>query len=449
MKNGSVGTSFAEKLLELAIQEGADEAEVYVKASRYMGIEVKELKIDTLERSDSIGYSVRVFRDGRLGFSYSTDPSDIRTVARDAVEASRFTERDEYNSLPAGGPHSPVVVYDEAVDALGEKEAIEMVISMENAAMNEDGRISKTRNASGSFGSAITRIINSQGIDLEFAATSCSAHIMAVAEGNGESQMGWDYQGSRFLRDISFREVGRSAASRALQTLGAKKIASTKGFILLDHSVAADFLGILSSALSAEAVQKNKSMLAGKIGETVISPRIDIIDSALLDGRLGSRPADDEGVATSQKTLIEKGILKGYLYNTYTAKKGHAVSTGNAVRGGFSGLPKVGPTNFFVSASSREYESDFEGLIKRIDKGVYVTETMGMHTANPVSGEYSIGISGLWVENGEIAHPVKETVISGNILQLFKNIVLIGDDLRFYGNIGSSRLLAGDIDISG
>jgi PmbA protein len=449
MKKDSVDTSFAEELLQIALHEGADEAEVYMKASRYLSIEVKELQIDTLERSDSIGYSVRVFRNGRLGFSYSTDPSDIRTVARDAVEASKFTEPDEYNGLPAGGACSEVVVYDDAVDSLSERDSIDMVISMERAAVREDSRIRKTRNASGSFGSAITKIVNSRGVDLQFASTACSAHIMAVAEENGESQMGWDYYGGRFLKDISFEDIGRTAAVRALQTLGAKKISSTKGYVLLDHSVAAEFLGILSAALSSEAVQKNKSMLAGKIGEAVISPRLDIIDSALLNGKLGSRPADDEGVAASQKTLIKKGVLKGYLYNTYTAKKDRTVSTGNAVRGGFSGLPTIGPTNLFIAASSDEYASDLAGLIKKINKGIYVTETMGMHTANPISGEYSIGISGLWIENGEIAHPVKETIISGNILQLFKNIVLIGDDLRFYGNIGTSHLLAGDIDISG
>ncbi len=449
MKRASIDTSFAEKLLRMALREGADEAEVYVKTSSNLSLEVKDLQVDTLERAESVGYSVRVFKGRCLGFSYSNDPSNIEIVARDAVDTSQFTEPDENNGLPSGNTLSDVIVYDDAVVSLSEREVIDMVLSMERAAMKKDGRISKTRNASGSFSSAITKIVNSQGVNVEFSSTSCSASIMAVAEGNGESQMGWDYCGSRFLRDINFGEIGGTAALRALQALGAKKISSTKGFVLLDHSVAVDFLGILSSALSSEAVQKNKSMLAGKMGETVISPRLDVLDSALLNGKLGSKPVDDEGVASTQKTLIEKGVLKGYLYNTYTARKGRTISTGNAIRGGFSGLPTVGPTNLFISSSSDEYVCDLAGLISKIDKGIYVTETMGMHTANPVSGEYSIGISGLWIENGEIAHPVKEAVISGNILQLFKNIILIGDEVRFYGNIGSSHLLAEDIDISG
>jgi PmbA protein len=272
---------------------------------------------------------------------------------------------------------------------------------------------------------------------------------MAIAEEGSESQLGWDYQGSRFLKDVSFEEVGRTAARRAAQLLGARKITSIKGFVLLDNSVSTEFLGILSSALSSESVQKKKSMLAGKKGDVVISDRLNIMDSGLLDGKLGSKPVDDEGVPTSHKILIGKGILNGYLYNTYTAKKDGIASTGNAVRGGFTGLPTVGPTNLYIEPTSAEYTKRFENLVKNINKGLYVIETMGMHTANPISGEFSVGASGLWIEDGEIKHPVKEAVISGNILDLFKKVVMVGDDLRFYGNIGASSLLIEEIDISG
>ncbi len=450
MNNGpSTETRFADKLLQLALDAGADEAEVYVKLARNLSIDVKEHQIDTLERSDSIGYSVRVFKNGRLGFSYSTDPAEMIEIARRAIEASDFTEPDESNGLPIGNSSSEVSVYDDSISALNERDAIDMVLSMENAAIKQDKRITKTRNASGSFSIGRTRIINSKGIDFEFASSACSAHIMAVAELGQESQMGWDYQGSRFLGDIFFEQIGQTAALKALQVLGARKIEPLRGFVLLDPSVAADFIGVLAAALSSEAVRKRKSMLAGKIGESVISPRLNIVDSGLLPGKLGSRPVDDEGVATSQKTLIEKGLLRGFLYNTYNARKDRTNSTGNAVRGGFTGLPTVGPTNIFIEAASKEYSSNLSGLLKMVDKGVYVTETMGMHTANPISGEYSVGVSGLWIEGGNFSYPVKEAVISGNILNLFKNIVLIGDESRFYGNIGTSHLLAGDIDISG
>lgn len=444
---------FAVRLMETALKKGADQAEVYLKTSKSLNIEVKEQKIDTLVSSMTKGYCIRVITDNRLGFSYSTDSNKATITAEKAIEASRYSEPDNYLDLPSAlqlsAPNFLPLIFDNDIVSLSESDAISYALLIENAALKEDKRIKKIRKAAASFSTSSTYIINSQGINANYQSTGCSAHIMAIAEQNSESQMGWDYEGSRFLKDISFEKVGRCAARRALQLLGAKKITSVKGFVLLDNSIASEFLGLLSSALSAESVQKGKSMLAGKIGKLVLNHRLNVIDSGLLDKKLGSRPVDDEGVPTTHKTLIEKGILKGFLHNTYTAKKDNVRSTGNAVRGSYTGIPSVGPANIYIEPVSKEHTADFQGLIKHIDKGLYVTETMGMHTANPISGEFSVGASGLWIENGEVKHPAKEAVISGNILDLFKSVMLIGDDLRFYGNIGAPSLLIEEIDISG
>lgn len=447
-----MNTEFALKLMEIAIKKGADKAEVYIKTSRNLGIEVKEQKIDTLESSMTIGYCIRVIKDNRLGFSYSTNPDEMNTVAENAIEAARYSEPDDYLELPSALQPSAIsqpLIFDNDIASLSESDAINRTLLIESSAFNENNRIKKIRKASGSFSTNNTYIVNSHGINAHYQSTGCSAQLMAIAEEGSESQLGWDYQGSRFLKDVSFEEVGRTAARRAAQLLRARKINSIKGFVLLDNSVSTEFLGILSSALSSESVQKKKSMLAGKKGNVVISDRLNIIDSGLLDGKLGSKPVDDEGVPTSHKILIEKGILNGYLYNTYTAKKDGIASTGNAVRGGFTGIPTVGPTNLYIEPTSAEYTKRFENLVKNINRGLYVIETMGMHTANPISGEFSVGASGLWIEDGEIKYPVKEAVISGNILDLFKKVVMVGDDLRFYGNIGASSLLIEEIDISG
>lgn len=446
-----MNTDFAAKLMEIALSKGADKAEVYVKTSKSLGIEVKEQKIDTLESSMTMGYCIRVIKGNRLGFSYSTNPDEMNTVAENAIEASRYSEPDDYLELPSAlqPSVSQPLIFDNAIASLSKDEAINRTLLIESSAFNEDNRIKKIRKASGSFSTNNTYIVNSHGINAHYQSTGCSAQLMAIAEEGSESQLGWDYQGSRFLKDISFEEVGRNAARRATQLLRSRKINSIKGFVLLDNSVSTEFLGILSSALSSESVQKKKSMLAGKKGDVVISDRLSIIDSGLLDGKLGSKPVDDEGVPTSHKILIGRGILNGYLYNTYTAKKDGIASTGNAVRGGYTGIPTVGPTNLYIEPASAEYTANFEKLINNINKGLYVIETMGMHTANPISGEFSVGASGLWIENGEIKYPVKEAVISGNILDLFKKVVMVGDDLRFYGNIGASSLLIEEIDISG
>jgi PmbA protein len=319
---------------------------------------------------------------------------------------------------------------------------------VERSARDEDRRITKIRKASGSFTVSAAAIANSKSVNANFLSTSCSAQITAIAEEDGESQMGWDFDASRFLKDIAFGEIGRTAARRAARLLGSKKISGQRADIILDNSVTVDFLGIFASSLSSEAVQKGKSLLAGKIGSKVISDKIHMIDSGLLPGRLGSSPVDGEGVPVTEKMAVREGILRTYLYNTYTAKKDGTVSTGNAARGGFSSLPGVGVTNLFIEAATKEDVLPLGALYGAVDNGLYVIDAMGVHTANPISGEFSIGVTGIWIEKGQLKHPVKEAVISGNILDFFGKVRALGNDLRFYGNIGGPSLLITDVDIS-
>ncbi|HWR90513.1 MAG TPA: TldD/PmbA family protein [Dissulfurispiraceae bacterium] len=443
-----VDREFAPRLLDAALKGGAREAEVYLRASKSLSVEVKDGQVDTLESSVHMGYGIRVIREGRLGFSYSNDPSEAEAVAARALESSHHTMPDEYLGLPAPSVPASVRTYDEAIASLSEEEAIERALLIERTALGEDRRISKVRKATASFSGGETFVLNSRGLEVRYPSTACAAQVMTIAEEAGESRTGWDYEGSRLLGGVSFEQVGRNAARRALSLLGARKITPLKGAVILDSSIAVEFLGILASALSAESVQKNRSMLRDRLNEQVLSPAVDVRDSGLLDGRLGSRPVDDEGVPVRDKVMIDKGVLRGYLYNTYTARKGKTVSTGNAARGGYAGLPSVGPTNLYLTPAVAASALPFDSLIRHAGRGLYVIETMGMHTANPVNGEFSVGASGIWIEGGTPSYPVKEAVISGSILGLFGNITMVGDDMRFYGNIGAPSLLIEGVDIS-
>jgi PmbA protein len=440
---------FARKLLDLAMVKGADEGEVYTRGSRNLGIDVKDQKVDTLESSVTSGYGIRVIKNGRLGFSYSTNPRDMRRVADAALDVALHAEPDKHLGFPSPLQSESVRIFDRHIASISNDEALEHVMLIEKSALDVDKRIRKIRKASGTFDTSDICIVNSKGIDACYSSTSCSAGITVVAEDGSDSQMGWDYEGSRFLGDVAFPRVGTNAAKRALQLLGAKKISSAEGFVIIENSIASEFLGMFASAFSSESVQKGKSMLAGKKEEQVISPMINIIDSGLLDGKSGSKPFDGEGVPTENKVLIDGGVLKGFLYDTYTARKEGVQSTGNAARGGALGFPGVGPTNLYLESSSSGRTQTFDELLKAVDKGLCVLDTMGMHTVNPVSGEFSVGVSGLWVEKGAVLHPVKEAVISGTLLNLFRQVVMVGDDLRFYGNIGAPSLLIESIDISG
>jgi len=443
-----IDAGFAADVVSAAIRSGAEEAEIFMKSSKSLSVEIKDQSVESLKSSASFGYSVRIIRDKRLGFSFSTDPGERDQVVKSAIEAARFSDQDIYLSLPEAGIAADVEVRDPLLEKMEEEAAIRSIMLLERSVYAEDPRVKKVRKASGSFSYSETAIASSKSVNLKYTSTSCSAQVSAVAEEGGESQIAWDFDASRFLGDLSFEEIGRGAAMRAVRLLGSRKIGGCKADIVLDNSVTVDFLGIFASSLSSEAVQKGKSLLAGKLGKKVVSTKINMKDSGLLRGRLGSSPVDDEGVPSRSKVLIGDGVLQGYLYNTYTAKKEGVVSTGNAMRGGFASLPSVGTSNFYLEPGAGSQVIGAEKIIGSIIKGLYVVDAMGVHTANPVTGDFSVGVTGLWIEGGEIKFPVKEAVISGNILDFFDKVEAVGNDLRFYGNIGAPSLIISSVDIS-
>ncbi len=441
-----IDAGFAARLLEGAQKRGADLAEVYLKSSKKLSVDVREQALEALESSVDFGYALRIIKDRRLGFSYSREKGDADAVIENAIEASRWVEQDEYLDLPSPHDHPAVRIFDGSVATMSRDDALSSALAVERTALDADRRIRKVRKASASFSSREVLVMSSKGMEKTYSSTSCAGQITLVAEEHGDSQMGWDFEGSSFLAGVSFADVGRNAARRALQLLGARKMERTRARVILENSIATEFLGIFGSLLSSEAVQKGRSLLGGKVNQEVVSHLVSVVDDGCIEGELGSRPFDDEGFPASRKYLIKDGVLLGYLHNAYTAKKDGVASTGNAVKGGISAVPTVGPLNLFMTVSPACVCSG--DLCAAVDRGLYVTDAMGIHTANPVSGEFSIGVSGLWIEGGRVKQPVKEAVISGNILDFFRRVEAAGDDFRFYGNVGAPSLLIGPTDIS-
>ena len=443
----------AESAVKDAISKGCDEAEVFIKTAKRLSVEVKNNGVEALNSAKDFGISLRVIKKHRLGFSFTTNPAELEDMVKEAVEGAKWPAEDEYIDIPNPLlPPSDVLVFDEKIKDIKEDDIINNALFLEKAALDFDSRIKKVRKAEVSIAEGSTTIFNSKGIKVSYDSSSITASVTTLADDGHDMQTGWDFAVSRRLSDINFSSIAAAASKKAIDLLGSRKITSVKVPVILDSSVASDFLGIFSSSLSAEAVQKKRSFLANKIGKNIISPIVNIFDDGLMPWRIGTKPVDDEGVPTSKKMIVSKGTLTGFIHNTYTAKKEGTVSTGNAVRGGFKSLPGVGVMNLYIEAEeSEKYEVGSEKdnkLIKSLSKGILVLEAMGVHTANPISGDFSVGISGLWIENGEIKYPVKEAVISGNVLELFKRIERVGSDLKFYGKIGSPSLLIGEMDIS-
>ena len=446
-------TLLAADAVKNALNRGCDEAEVFIKTAKRFSVEVKNNGVEALNSAKDFGISLRVIKKHRLGFSFTTNPAELEDMIKEAVEGAKWTAEDEYIDIPNPLlPPSDVLVFDEKIKNIKEDDIINNALFLEKAALDFDSRIKKVRKAEVSIAEGSTAIFNSKGINISYESSFVTAAVTTLADDGHDMQTGWDFAVSRRLSDINFSSIAAAASKKAIDLLGSRKITSVKVPVILDSSVASDFLGIFSSSLSAEAVQKKRSFLANKIGKNIISPIVNIFDDGLMPWRIGTKPVDDEGVPTSKKIIVSKGTLTGFIHNTYTAKKEGTVSTGNAVRGGFKSLPGVGVMNLYIEAEeSEKYEVGSEKdnkLIKSLSKGILVLEAMGVHTANPISGDFSVGISGLWIENGEIKYPVKEAVISGNVLELFKRIERVGSDLKFYGKIGSPSLLIGEMDIS-
>lgn len=436
----------AGEIIENALTKGCDAAEVFIRKSRGISAEAKEGKVEALEASRDFGIALKVIKKKKLGFAFATSPDDMDRTIEEAIRIADWTGDDEYVDIPEFTPAEGVSAFDEKIENLKEEDVIKSALLLEESAIGFDRRMKKVRKAEAGAGTGKTIIVNSKGVNVEYESSYYSAHVSALAQdGEGDSQMGWDYASSRRMDDIDVTLIGAESAKRALELLGSRKISAIKAPVILCPSVAVDFLDILSSSLSADAVQKQRSFLAGKIGKTIISPLVNIIDDGTMPWRRGTRPVDDEGVPVRKKTLISQGVLKGYLHNTYTAAKAGVASTGNAVRSGAKSLPGVGITNLCLDATGSKTDDD---LKHTLNKGILILNAMGVHTANPISGDFSVGISGLWIEKGEVLYPVKEAVISGNILDLFKNIEALGKDITYYGNIGSPSLLIGDMDIS-
>lgn len=416
--------------------------ELYCLRRKIYNIEGKDLEIERTKHAQRDLFSIRVIDDMRAGASNCSVLEDLPDAFDAALKIAQISEPDENLSIPEPDITENISVFDENLLYL--KESLpDLLLKLQRAAF-ADKRIKKLRNAEINITIDEKAIINSKGISLYQPFTTISSHIVAISE-NGQSQMAWEYRVERFFKNINIEEVGQEAARKAIMLLNPEKIKSFRGCIILHPSVACDFIELIAQSLSAENYQMGKSLFIEKIGKMVINSKISIIDDGKIPERFGSTPFDSEGVSTKRKTLIEEGFLKQLMHNTYTAKRDKTFSTGNAIRTD-RGL-SVGPTNLYI-----EWKGDkmpLESLIKKVYRGVYVIEVMGMHTANPVTGDFSVGIAGIYIEKGELKHPVKEAVISGNIINLFNNILATDEDLKFYGHIGSATLLVEGIDISG
>jgi PmbA protein len=441
--------NIAEDAAKILRERSLDSFDVYVRWSSSISAEAKEQKLDAFEQAQTWGVGIRaLLPGGRLGFAFATgSPEAVREAASMAARNAESSEPDESNAipLPSGEAFPEIMEYDEDVARVTADDAIARAVELEKAALDYDPRITKVRKASSSFSEARWAILSSEGLKAQSRGTWLSCGVMTVAEEDNDSQMGYGFDYSRRLSGIDYISAGAEAGEKAVSLLKARKAPTGKFPVIIENEVAAEFLGVLASSFSGEALVKGRSLLAGKTGQKIFSEILNIHDDATLPGGLSTRPFDDEGVRSRRIHLVQGGIFQGFLHNTYTAKRTGTSSTGNAVRAGFRSAPGVSPTNLYIDKGGL----DREELMARVDKGLLVREVLGMHTANPISGDFSVGIAGLWIEGGKVAYPVREGAIAGNLISIFSGIDAVGSDLRFVGRLGAPSLLLKPISVSG
>jgi PmbA protein len=440
----------ADLLLRGAQQHGATAADVVVAEGDSLMVGVRLGGVEKVQRSRAKHLGLRTFVGDRSAVLSTADftRASLEQLAGDAVALARVTAADPYSGLPdarelaTGVPE--LSLYDPAVSGITAEQATEWCKAGEAAALGADPRITNSEGAEFDAGSHLVVYAASNGFHGSFRSSSCSLTVVPVAAQNGTMERDHWYSVQRHLDDLEPPEaIGRTAAQRALRRLGARQVGTREVPVVFDPDMAASLLRHLAGAVSGNALYKGMSFLTGKLGQTIAPPIVTVSDDGALPGALGSKPFDGEGLPTRRTPVIEAGVLTNYLFDTYSARKMQSRSTGNAARS-ITDSPHVSPTNLLLAAG----DSSPEDIIGSVGSGLYVTELMGFGV-NPTTGDYSRGASGLWIENGELAYPVSEITIAGNLLQMFQDIEAVGNDLVLRHSIASPTIKIGKLTVAG
>jgi len=438
----------ASEAVRLATDLGATGAECTIVDGEEFSASVRLGEVEQLKQAGSRQAGIRVLVGKCSGSSYTSDLSKegMDKMVRAALELARITTEDPFAGLPeqCGTFSGDLGLYDPAIASLETDAKIASAKIAEQSALSADPRIQNSEGASFESYLGGRAFANSLGFSGSYRTSSCGLSVVPVAKQNGSMERDYWHSASRFFAKVETPEaIGARAAARALRRLNPRKVSTQRVPVVFEPRTAQSLLGDIFDAVNGSAIYRHASFLAGKLGEKIASELLTVIDDATMPGLFGSSPFDDEGVASRRTVVIEKGVLKSYLLNSYSARKLGLHSTGNASRG-VSGNAGIGPGNFYVEAGQLGEEE----ILKKVSNGLYVTELIGASTST-VTGDYSSGAFGMWIENGELAYPVSEITIAGNLKQMLEQIQYVGSNLEFRGSIASPTLMIGEMMISG
>ena len=409
--------------------------------------------IDSVASAEPRGAGVRVLAEGRIGFSYTTDLTvhGLATVLDRARTNAKYASEDAAVALASAWTEAPVPIaglVDEGQERVSAADKVAFTVALERATHGADPRIRTVEDAVYSDSIATVAIATSTGIVGTYSRTDAWAYSVAIAEDGGDTQVGFDFGLAHGLGGLDADDIGARSAHKALSVLGATKIPSARMPVVFDPYTSGQFLGVMASALTGEAVQKGRSLFAGKLGDNVAG-HITLIDDGRIDGAPASSPWDDEGTPTQRTEVIRDGILSSYLYDLVSARRDATTSTGNASRAGFKSGPGPSPSNMALDHTGQSRDE----LLLSAGRALYVQDFHGVHSgANAVTGDFSVGATGRLIEDGQLTQPVKEVTIAAPMLEILAGIVAVADDRRwlpFGGSFGGATTLISEMTVAG
>jgi PmbA protein len=441
----------AEAAVGFATKAGAKEADALVESGRQFRVDVLGARVENLKQAQARGLGLRVFVDRRSALVYSSDLREgaLKDLAGRAVELARKAQADEHAGLPAKAPaisttSEALGIYDPAVAAMTPEAKIEWAKAMEKAALGVDARIKRHDGCSMQTGVGETVYASSAGPLLTYRNTSIGGFVNPLADDGDKQQSGGygEFQ-THFDRLGSAESIGLEAGRRAIEKVGARGVPTQKVPVIMHPDIAANWIQNVFNAFSGEQVFKKVSYLTEKLGQPIASGMVTLIDDGTMAHGVGSSPFDGEGLPTRQNVLVEGGVLKKFVYNAYWARKAGTESTGNAVRG-YQNAPGIGNRNLYLKAGT----STPDEIFASVDRGFYLVDT-GAFGYNPTTGAYSYQAAGFWIEGGKKAFPVQEITVASTTLDMLKNVVMVGNDLKFNGNVNSPTIKIAEMTISG
>jgi PmbA protein len=440
----------AERLLELIDRSGADEGEVYLKRSEGLEISLRDQAVERLRNKDEGGYALRIMKDARMAFVHSSDfrEDSLRRTVGKGVELARAVSPDDSNVLPGvSGSEVAVDTYDPAFDEIAFERKVSLLKDAETLAFAYDPCISKIEDVGYEDSRTETVVANSHGVFRHGRSTSFSFWTGVVAERDGEVESGGEHSRSSRFDGLDLpSKVAKRACWKAKSLLGGRSLPTQTCPVIFDPDTGHALLSHLFAMARGDNIVQGLSALKERLGERIGSDMVTIVDDPTLEGGVGSRSFDGEGVPSQRTVIVDRGILNSFLFDTRSALKAGFKTTGNARREGFRDVPSVGFTNLFLDKGIVRPED----IIGSTGRGLWVISLAGWWVGiNPSTGDFSSGAKGLWVEDGQVAHPVQNITIASNVLEMLAVIDAVGDDLDFRGATASPTFRLSEMKVGG